>query len=479
MTAGPRRLIVHALVALAGAAAGARLFRLIDAHAVNVFLWDQWIYTWALLHEPGRELFASGTLRAANPAADPATLAPFPGGIAEVGGFFAQMGTWYQGLGAIVTELVYGFSRWNVRAEGFAIFGLMVVATLVALVLKVRMFGPLTITDAAIPVLFLTPRQFEIFLGVIYASHSALPLLLALVFCLCWQIERPRVRYPILLLCNFLTTFTGHGFVLGGITPMLFALDGLRWWRSGGRRQAVVAAIACVLSLATLALWYFPQAVFKIVYGCFTFPHWPLTDYLWFVGYIFTRFVGLGGVGGGLRLAVGVACVVIVAAAALAAMVSLWRRQLSLGTPQGAILILAAFGLGFCAACAIGRGCGGREAAEVSRYMTFVIPAFLAVYFTALRVAAPLPRRALLALWIAAVAASALPMTRQDREELERLRTWKQQFIDCYRAGGSAARCNDPAAPIMPPQIFVNLEWQLQELQRRRLSFFADEPSAR
>src|SRR5918994_7196483 len=121
-----------------------RLYRLIDRYAVNIFYYDQWMQSWAMLRHSGRERFAS-----------PFELAGILPGVPEISGFFAQMGTWYLGVGAIFTEVVYGLSRWNTRTEGFAIYGLVVIAMLIAFRLKASLFGPLSLADASIPAIFM------------------------------------------------------------------------------------------------------------------------------------------------------------------------------------------------------------------------------------------------------------------------------------------------------------------------------------
>ena len=475
MTAGARNVVTAGVVLAVTIVSALRLARLIDRYAVNGFVYDHWVYTWALLKEPGRNLFASGTLRASHPTADPALLSPFPGGIPEIGGFFAQMLTWYQGLGAIVTEIVYGISRWSTRAEGFAIFGLMVAATLCALALKVRLFGPLSLWDSSIPLLFMTPHQLGIFVGVIYASYSALPILLGLLLCFCWLMPSPRLRYPALVVMHFLLTFTGQGFLLGGCVPFFLAFDALCKMRQGARGEALAAAAAGILTVGILAWWWFGQTVFLVVSPYAPFPHWPPADYVRYVAMIFGWSVGLARLQTAPALAAGLTVFVLLVTTFAVHAFRLWRQRMSFGSRSGVIVICAAFTLVFSVACTVGRVAYGTASVD-SRYTSLLIPGFLAMYFAILSIATRWRRAALLAIYAAVAIVGMSRLTQAEIADLVARMEWKQGWFDCYRRFESVETCNAMKQPIFPPMIDVQLQWQLQELKRRRLSIYADGP---
>ena len=103
----------------------ARFFHLISHWAVNIFFWDEWDVTNATLfqHHSLWEIFTW------------------------------QIGPQREGLGGVFAALVEPLFRWNSRTESFLVGGIIALTAFLAVFLKHRLYGSLTLLDTVIAVL--------------------------------------------------------------------------------------------------------------------------------------------------------------------------------------------------------------------------------------------------------------------------------------------------------------------------------------
>ena len=249
-------------IAVTIAALGTRFFLVIWKYSVNVFFYDQWEYlTPFFRHQPG---------------------------IAEL--FFWQHGPHREGIGLLADKFLYPLTHWNARVDSFLIGGVIVAAMLLALELKHKLFGALSYSDVAIPVIFLTLAQFETLIGTPNPAHSAFPLLLTMLFCLALLGRKPLLKYSLVLALNFLLVFTGFGFFMGAVTLGVFLLECFWSWRrmtSVPLSQSLTALIVAAASWAS----FFVHYTFSSGVGCFAIPRSHLRQYLEFMALIFSAFV--------------------------------------------------------------------------------------------------------------------------------------------------------------------------------------------
>src|SRR5581483_10715124 len=135
------------------------------------------------------------------------------------------------------------------------------------------------------------------------------------------------------------------------------------------------ALIISALSLAS----FFVHYKFWPAVNCFRFPYHPLWHYPWFVAIMFSRFViGAKGIALATLVGIPIAAIVVVLAA-----VYFWRvLRHKAGVEAMIQFVLLTYTLLFSVDCAIGRVCLGLpEAAQAARYVSLMIPAFLALYF--------------------------------------------------------------------------------------------------
>ena len=414
-----------------------RLFLTIHTEAVNIFYWDQWDFNDPILFHP-----------------QPLWLA-----------FLHQHGPHRQGLGAFVGLLVGRLSHWNTRAEAFSIGIIVVIASLCALWLKKRLFGSLAYSDVIIPMLFFTRVQWETFLGTTNPAHGSLPLLLIVLSGLAWTCSRDILKYPLILIFNFLTIYTGFGLFLGFVTPGLLALDAYQTGQSDNRTPWHVVA-ACVVSLVSIASFFSGYARNT---NCLGFIHSHPGSFVAFVTMMFSGFLAARGfyfsvVSGGI----------VVAILLGTAVVQLRRFQVTANNRKTNAIVLpfVAFSLLFSAGTATGRICIESGGGQTSRYMIYLIPAFLGLYFYLLSLEGKVRTGSIATLLVLSTLAS-FPTGVAHKGTMEKARlNWK----NCYLRLEDVDQCDEITnfTVYPPPESATHLEQKLVFLKEHRLNLYAN-----
>jgi len=430
------------LVVLVYAAFAARLFFIISQYAVNVFCWDQWDFNNATLFEHH--------------------------GLWQI--FRWQHGPHRQGLGGVLEKLLEPLIRWNTRYESFGIGAIIVMAAVLALYLKKRMFGRIGYEDMIIPLLFLTPVQYEGLISTPNPAHGPLPLLLMILYCLSWTVHRQLWRYCWVLITNFLLIYTGLGVFAGFLTPMLIAAA---WPRSDAdlrRRKHIANAFALLVSVLSVASFFIGYKLTTAA-PCSSFPPQNPIRYVEFMAVMFANFLGIKKsflvaevVGGGILLAVLVGLVL-----AAIELISANKAQREHKVITGALL---AYCFLFCLSAAFGRLCIGLDAAQGSRYTTYLILGFFGLYLCARSVRRNGTRIALLCTVLVLALLSAL---RLHKSEMRSHAAEKRAWVSCYFARHTVQQCNSVTDfKIYPWPEATHLQEKLDFLEQRHLNLYAD-----
>lgn len=420
-----------------------RFFELISRYAVNIFFFDQWD-------------FDDGTLFQHHS--------------------LWQMFTWQhgphrQGLGALLGWLVEPLFHWNSRTESFLIGGIIVFAALCAMELKRRLYGRLSYSDVIIPIIFLTPLQYETLFVTANLAHGPLPLLLIMLYCLAWTCRPLLLRYALILLINFLTIYTGFGLFLGLLTPLLLAVDywvNLRNKEKGSLRPWLIALL---LSLASFASFFVGYKVMPAV-DCFTYQlHSPI-GYAWYLAVMFAPLFGVSGTNE-LPTVVGAmaVCALLVSMAAgvwgaLRSRSAQWLRCALTAT-------LTAYCLLFCLGTAYGRLCLGIESAQAPRYVIYLNLGLLGIYFSLLATSNTILRSTLVVLFGLSLLGG-IQLQPQTLTAITIERNLKQSWKTCYLATGSVAQCNQYARVYPWDPERTHLKEKLDYLRQTRQNLFAD-----
>jgi hypothetical protein len=433
-----------------------RFLFIISRYSVNVLFGDQWDFLSSFFdHDPT---------------------------IAEL--FFWQHGPHREGIGLIADKFLYPLTAWNVRAECFLIGGCIIAAMLLALLLKRRLFGQLQYSDAIIPMIFLTLAQYETVLITPNPAYSGFPLLLLMLYLLALLQNNGVVRYGLVLIVNFLLIYTGFGVFMGVITIGLFALACYRSLRGIAALPLIVPAAGLLIACVSLAS-FFHRYRFEPAVDCFVFPYHPLVDYPWFVALMFSTFAGLRSP----IVVVTILGTILLGVAVYIFGVELRRsaRADSPGRPSAehvpnttrathlthvTIAILVGYSLLYAANTSVGRVCLGLPApAQSSRYMTLLIPAFLAMYFYLLA----LPSKKLRDALVIALAMVLIPGQVHLSARATLFADGKRAWANCYKRTEDIAACDAARKfKIYPDPERTRLKQKLDYLQKNKLNLFAE-----
>jgi hypothetical protein len=398
--------------------------------------------------------------------------------------FSWQHGPHRQGVGFFLTKAVAELSGWNTRAESFMIGTVVCFAALTAVVLKLRV-KPLSPLDVFIPLLYLTPLQFGLFGNTPNVSHGAMPLFLVTLFCLCWTLNNIRLRYPVCAVINFMTIYTGFGFFLGCITPLLFVSEIYLAWKKKQTRDLVLALAFFLVALASM-LSFFIDYTFVSAAAGFVFPHPYPFMYIQYILITFSAFCGIRGsnivlyfvgapvVGCMLYLIVKAGINIVRCSADVSQKGNDTKRAGNIAVYQ-IIIVLITFTLVFALNLAVGRVCLGLETAGSSRYQTYLIPGFFALYlFAVTRKRVPVRGIAfcLLCFFITTFSPGT-KATAYFQRVYQRKQQWKQAYLQTENIYLSNQLSE---FAIHPNPAYTQLKRKLDYLKEHGLNLYLDKP---
>jgi hypothetical protein len=448
---GPAVLVATATVLLSG-----RLFRLISRYAVNIFFWDEWDNKTATLFQKN-----------------------------SLWDMFTWQRGWHRlGLGALLEKALDPIFQWNSGSESFILGCVVAVAAICAVWLKIRLYGRLSIWDIAIPAIFFTPAQWETLYMTPIFSQGPLPFLLILLYCLAWTCETSAVRYTLVLLINFVTTFTGFGIFLGVLTPGLLTLDYLSYQPSKRSKSGNFIS-RLLISIASLGYFFLGYVRTRGV-DCQHFQPSTLKDYATFLMLMAADFFAPNGRGTYARVAGSALLIGLLVSLTCAVCALLRRTDISVPiqeqTSRLIMVTLAAVGLATCVTIAYLRLCAGLEVALAPRYTVYIQIGALGLYLYLLGIRQPWMRRSLLSVLVVSVVVACL---HADRVGMAHFRDGKQRWKACYLQSENVEQCNETTGfliyrlPGGYPRVDekrqnLTLQEKLQFLKRTRQNLYLD-----
>ncbi len=427
---GPALLVAGVTVLLSG-----RLFRLISRYAVNIFFWDEWDLKTVTLFQKN-----------------------------SLWQMFNWQHGWHRlGIGALIEKALDPFFHWNSRIESFALGIIITCAAICALWLKVRIGGRLSIFDVVIPAIFFSPAQWETLYMTPIFSQGPLPFLLVVLYCLAFTCKRNAVRYPLILVINFATIYTGFGVFLGVLTPVLLNLD---YWSQTPAKRLPGPYFAAILLVTFVSLGLFFHGYIPTAgINCYSqFQQSSVRDYAGFLGLIAANFLAFTG-HGFFPQAVGLTVFIAILISLVCAVWYLLRRGKGDGSPSErtrhvVVTALTAVSLASCMIIAYVRLCAGLQAAEAPRYTVYVQIGVLGLYFYLLGVRQLWSRRLLTSLLMVSASIACLHATRQ---AMVQVRDGKQRWKACYLQTENIEQCNQVTGFLIYP-----LPGQTKRLDEKR-----------
>ena len=420
-----------------------RMFVVIDELAVNLLTWDLWdIYSPTLFERRSSwELIRH------------------------------QVGQTRQGPGFLVTRFVAEMSSMNTRAESFAIGVVFCFSAGAAIWLKWRVSGSWSLADTIIPAIVLTALQQDTWVGVPNLSVGAASLLFLILLCLSWTIHRQLARVVAVVVSNALLVNSGYGFLAAPFAPVLFSLELYEARRQGDKSRASWAGVGLAGSLAAPALF---------LHG-WVFTHSTCTETLGseelmlpgFVVLMLAKFVGLDFDHLGLFATIAGTVIIGVMVEVLLRQ----GRQVVSGREGGVaarvIAILVGFSLVYSFAAAYGRICESLLVSQASRHMTFMVPAFLGLYFDLLTRTGFRWRKAALAILCAGALFGGFSVELVTDDGAARLAEDKRRWKECYLRTENVPLCeSETHFRIYPAGSEVVLPPRLKYLKENRLNLY-------
>jgi hypothetical protein len=314
--------------------------------------------------------------------------------------------------------------------------------------------------------------QWEAWANTPDSSHSAIPLLLVMLYCLAWTIRRPWIRYALVLAVNFLSLFTGFGVFIGVVSILLLATrlcigiyrrDKFAWFDG--------AALAVAIASAAL---FFKGYVFQPAVPDFKFPDPHPLLYPQAVTLALARICGVIGTGIGSKL-LGMIIFILACAALLRHLPAACRSDRPGFDRSLAIVILIGFSMLFIADMAVGRISLGLSAIQASRYVTLEMTCLLGLYFAAVELHPGWSRGLALAAMLAASAYGGLFTSATDQLQMKQFYTQKRTWVHTFLATNSIADADSAAGhPLYPNPQATRLRMKLRYLRDNGLSFYHD-----
>ncbi len=441
---GAKRYLPHFLVFGTYLFAAVRFFSLTSQYAVNVFWWDQWDFDDATL-------FQDHSIWQA---------------------FRWQHGPHRQGLGALLQKLIEPWIHWNSRYEAFGIGAIIFITAALALLLKTRLYGAIGYSDVIIPLLFLTPLQYETLAGATNPAYSSLPLLLTVLYCLCWLIRPYSWKYICVLLVNFLLIYTGFGIFVGLVTPVLLALDHYTNIRHLGSKYHCGAAAVFMISIGSLASFFVGYKL-QPAADCFTPAVQNPVIYLWFVDLMFANAAGLKILNPILATLIGSIALSLLLLGLMVVVKRLLTRKADTWSRDAAIAVLLAYCATFSLSNAYGRLCLGLVVAGYSRYVPFMVIGFFGLYLYALSIHSRNLRVSLVLVLLLFAMLSARPLNRRDTWIVEQISNGKSVWRECYLVRHDIHECDTVARfKINPRPKASRLQEKLDFLEHNHLNLY-------
>lgn len=426
-----------------------RLFDLVNRYAINLLFWDQWDFF--------QPIFRSGSLW-------------------EL--FSWQHGPHRQGLGELLTYVIAWSSSWNSRLDSFAIVVVLLLSTLALLILKRILTGFWAYSDIIIPLALLNLGQYETLINTPNLSHSALPILLVILYALSWQIPNLPLKAISILSINFLAIFTGFGIFLGAITLLIYTLACIHALFRKDVQQLVFSIIMLVAAMLSVYIFFLGYR-FQPAVECFSISWKVARQYPAFTGLMLVNFLHTG------SPAIGIGKILVsylLLAAALWVLVDggihLLRNDL---LEQDKIKLVAFVLVGFSAIfglnTAIGRICLGLEASQASRYITITSLSFCGFYLYLQSIKnlrwKTVTTGGMLAIMLIA---SVSPLKASDWIVINGFHDGKVRWKECYLKEEDIDKCNLQAIFAIYPVNDALIKQGLDFFKKHHLNLYLDLP---
>ncbi len=296
--------------------------------------------------------------------------------------FHFQFGPHRMGIGLVITGWLNALSGWNSNWISIVIAFLIFLSFLVYLFVKYRLFRNINFFDVVIPVIVLSFTQYEVLNITPFLSYSGVPAILVSLICLTLFVKSRLLRNILLLFLNLNLVWSAFGFFMGLVTIMLFASETIIDFTCGRKKSGFIGFVSFLIAVFTLVLFFkgyktdYASVHILILWS----KPW---QYLQYISHSYAGFFGFKHIGM-LPFVFGFMVFSVVVFVLIKSLIGIYSRT---NQDEKQVLmskmsfILVAYSLLFVVNLAFGRLRLGFEFAGSSRYMVYLVPSIIGVYF--------------------------------------------------------------------------------------------------
>jgi hypothetical protein len=385
--------------------------------------------------------------------------------------FDRQHGPIREGVGLLFAKVVADLSHWNTQADTLSIGAVVIIASIIAVYLKYRLVGTISYWDAIVPVIFLSVREYEIWVVTPNQAHGPFPILLLMLYCVAWTIKSVSARHIWLMVTTVLMTFTGFAIFIVPIHVFLVAVEiyGATVSKDSSRAFWSAASLVCTFLAVSLFLKGYVYTPPTEIH----FPYEKPMEYLWFLAAILANFIGRTG-RGIATMGWGLAFLVISVVIVLRYAWRMLRHPRKLAPFTIVVFTLLSFTLIYAANAAVGRVFLGPEAPLASRYVLYIVPLFFGLYLELATWKRGSPRFALLLVFAFLICDGALILRQRDRAVVVAVREGKLAWKNCYLKYENISVCDQKTNfKVYPLPEVNNLAGKLRFLKSNGLNLYS------
>jgi len=307
----------------------------------------------------------------------------FINGLSVFQQFIYQHGPQRLGLGLVITGVLNQFSGWDETWVSYCVAILLFLSAIIYLIIKRMLFTKLNPFDVMIVMLVLSLNQFEALTISPFISHSAIPALFVSLYCLSLFVKPLILRNALLLTANLNLIFSSFGFFMGPVSLMLFGLELLAAFRKRNKKEIFVGSITLFFAMVTILLFFINYSTAYVGNHITLLLDKPW-QYLFYISLSYSGVFGYRGVGM-LQTGLGFFILGLVSWVFVQSISNLISVKHKLSGNQiilnKILLVLTSYSLLFSINLAFGRIEFGLALSQSPRYIPYLIPSLVGVYF--------------------------------------------------------------------------------------------------
>lgn len=384
--------------------------------------------------------------------------------------FFYQHPIGRQGFSFVLERYLMQLTAWNTIAVSVFVVILLVLCCATALWIHMRIFGRLRWHALVYPLVFFSVAHYEIITNDPYPP-AVFALWGLLLTCLAYTFSG-RTKYVLFILGALSAIYSAAGFVAWPGLLLVLLGDYISARKRGvGVEAGWKYAVGIILILPLTLFIGFDATVLSRVVVSPDIVQLASFAGLLFISTVFSHATFVS-------IIAGIALMVFVGYR-IGAVCRLWlRNPKGVQAVSAVTVILGLYSLCFVCIAAIGRHDRGLAAAFASRYVVYMIPVWIVLYFSLLALTSRTVRTWLLLLFLSGIIVAELHYGAYRLDRNAAISTGKRDWSACYVRTKDWQYCNTTLRfqiyPSDDPGDIVRFDTMLRYLETHSLNFFAN-----